>query len=559
MRAPAAIRALALLALLAVRPAVAQLSPGELAAAHAELEGLRNCTQCHQLGSGVSETRCLACHGALAARIGSDEGWHAREETRAKACSECHSDHHGRDFEMVHWPGGQEVFEHEQTGWPLEGAHDDALCADCHRPELLDADWLAAHAEVNAKTSYLGLPTDCAACHADEHRGQFEDGGRTDCASCHALDAWVPAPGFDHGETAYPLEGAHRGLECAACHEAAPRPLAAAGFRVDAADEDGLAGLYRGLAFQRCVDCHRDPHDGALGADCESCHTTATFAVGENGFDHDRTRWPLKGAHRRTACEACHRGTGGETRMRPAFDRCDACHADEHGGQFAGRAAGDDCSACHDESRFSPARFGMTEHADTDWPLEGSHLAVACMDCHRPEDGRPTRYAGLETDCEACHDNVHGDEIAAAIPGEADRCSLCHGPESWSVADYDHGGSRFPLEGRHVDAACAACHRAPARGGELRLKPLPVDCASCHEDAHDGQFALDGATACDRCHGPSDWSASRFDHDRDSAFELDGEHRDLHCSACHGSELIDGKERVRWKPLGSRCSDCHGS
>ena len=37
------------------------MSPGDLTQYHADLEGLLNCTKCHDLGEGVSEAKCLDC------------------------------------------------------------------------------------------------------------------------------------------------------------------------------------------------------------------------------------------------------------------------------------------------------------------------------------------------------------------------------------------------------------------------------------------------------------------------------------------------------------------
>ncbi|HXI09689.1 MAG TPA: hypothetical protein VNK06_02695, partial [Thermodesulfobacteriota bacterium] len=45
------------------------ISPGDLAKGHAKYEGITNCTQCHKLGSGVPDSKCLDCHDKLAARI----------------------------------------------------------------------------------------------------------------------------------------------------------------------------------------------------------------------------------------------------------------------------------------------------------------------------------------------------------------------------------------------------------------------------------------------------------------------------------------------------------
>ena len=65
--------------LLAPGPGQAQIiSPGELSAAHRELDGLRGCTQCHRLRQrGIDRSLCLECHTPLAERLGRDVGFHA--------------------------------------------------------------------------------------------------------------------------------------------------------------------------------------------------------------------------------------------------------------------------------------------------------------------------------------------------------------------------------------------------------------------------------------------------------------------------------------------------
>ena len=75
------------------------LSPGRLAQAHVELEGLRNCTSCHALGQrGVSAERCLDCHEELSTRIAEGTGYHAT--VPEDACADCHQDHLGEDFDL---------------------------------------------------------------------------------------------------------------------------------------------------------------------------------------------------------------------------------------------------------------------------------------------------------------------------------------------------------------------------------------------------------------------------------------------------------------------------
>ena len=76
----------------------AQISPGDLTKAHADLEGIFKCTQCHILGDKVSNDKCLECHKEIKSRIDQKKGYHASREVRGKDCAVCHSEHHGRNF-----------------------------------------------------------------------------------------------------------------------------------------------------------------------------------------------------------------------------------------------------------------------------------------------------------------------------------------------------------------------------------------------------------------------------------------------------------------------------
>jgi hypothetical protein len=69
-----AIRCLVLSLIAIPSVAVCQISPGELSAAHASLEGIGNCTACHTLGKTIDDNRCLGCHEELrlALPIGQD-------------------------------------------------------------------------------------------------------------------------------------------------------------------------------------------------------------------------------------------------------------------------------------------------------------------------------------------------------------------------------------------------------------------------------------------------------------------------------------------------------
>ena len=79
----------------------AQFSPGKLSEAHAEYEGLDNCTLCHEIGAQISEKKCLECHKELQSLIDLKRGYHSSKEVKEKSCIKCHSEHHGRKFDAV--------------------------------------------------------------------------------------------------------------------------------------------------------------------------------------------------------------------------------------------------------------------------------------------------------------------------------------------------------------------------------------------------------------------------------------------------------------------------
>ncbi len=107
----------------------AQLSPGDLANSHKHLEGLSNCTQCHDLGSKVSNNKCLACHKEIKYRLDNKEGFHYAKDVKGKDCASCHSDHNGRNFDMVRFD--EKTFNHTATGYELTGGHKKIDCRDC--------------------------------------------------------------------------------------------------------------------------------------------------------------------------------------------------------------------------------------------------------------------------------------------------------------------------------------------------------------------------------------------------------------------------------------------
>jgi hypothetical protein len=477
--------------LFAVRDSSAQLiSPGRLSTPHAELSGLLDCTQCHELGTpGISEERCLTCHLPLARRIREGTGFHASDSTSTR-CASCHAEHYGEDFQLVRFDSTS--FAHEAAGYVLDGAHAELQCRTCHVPELVTdravRDFKGRNGTL-ART-YLGLPTVCASCHVgdDPHQDQFAGEA---CTACHNTEEWHEVPGFDHRATRYPLTGRHAEVACSSCH----RAEAAAG---TVASRDFIR--YAPLGFSTCTACHRDEHAGTMAGACTTCHSTEGWdrvdpGTVEGRFEHESTGFLLEGAHEAAQCGTCH---DPEARRSPdlqlsyvaasltrAFpipvaDDCLACHRDVHEGVFADAPGGPSCTSCHGQQEWLPASYGIARHnLESRFQLADAHLTVACETCHRPAGATLDLSPPFET-CATCHqdDDPHANQFADRT------CDSCHTAVSFAIPDFDHEATAFPLEGGHEGVECAACHRTEEdpSGSFVRYLPVPAECSDCHMD-----------------------------------------------------------------------------
>jgi hypothetical protein len=545
--------------LLSSLAAQAQISPGKLSRAHEKLEGLTNCTSCHELGQKeISSAKCLECHTALQTRIAAGQGYHNSAEVRAKACSECHSDHNGREFELVRWPQGQNSFNHSTEGYVLEGAHRKAQCRDCHKPAFFAVAALTTPAGVNRERTFLGLSRECLHCHQDEHRDQLTD----NCSDCHGYDAWSPAPKFSHSKTKYLLTGKHQEVDCAKCHSLQPAAEFASG-RLPKKEHIGTFARYGGLDFQNCTPCHKDPHENKFGQNCQGCHTTANFhqIVGKL-FDHNKTDFPLLGKHASVECAKCHKSS--KTTDPIAYKKCSDCHKDAHAGQLADRTDKGACETCHTVDGFVPATYTLERHQECRYKLTGSHFAVPCLACHtKPAADQSAKFDFADLTCKGCHKDPHQGQLDKWIAQGG--CEFCHSTETWHSTTFDHKLSRFALEGKHREKPCLSCHMVRKIGTSenvMWMKPIAIDCNSCHKDPHQGQFVRaeqgEQAANCQRCHTSQSWKDLTFVHNRDARYALDGAHAKVTCAECHPSTVnAENVSFVVYRPLKSECADCH--
>jgi Cytochrome c7 and related cytochrome c/Class III cytochrome C family len=474
--------------------------PGRVIAGHAEFED--DCGSCHDATSEQAlPMLCTSCHEGIGQDRELGTGFHGLSEpARRNNCITCHTDHEGRDADIVELEAG--LFDHALTNFPLQGAHLSAACADCHAPagRMRDAS------------------TECGSCHRD--RDVHEQRLGSACGDCHSQSTWQDAV-FDHSSTGYTLTGAHvdvacgdchqrnrfdqaspdcvnchavddthagsRGLRCGSCHNTSSWDRT--GFDHEAQTGFALQAGHSGLA---CGDCHArsdhtddfsagcaachavdDLHQGRLGTACADCHNAIAWSSAQ--FDHGETGFPLLETHAVLNCTACHKA---DVRT-PLASECRSCHAfdDVHEGGLV-----EDCGACHSQSAWQgPVRF---DHDLTDFPLLGLHAVAPCSSCHA--DNR-FRTAGQK--CSSCHSD---DDPHEGTLGE--RCEACHTSNSWAASAFDHADTAFPLTGAHRDTTCNACHTDTA----ATAASAPSTCGACHrtDDIHDGQFGLE----CGSCH-----------------------------------------------------------
>ncbi len=564
-----------------------RVSPGPLNQGHAAYDHSEGCVNCHVSGQGVTNGKCLNCHG----NVRHQGGLHASFGNRP--CIDCHTEHKGRQYSIIDWStvGGRDSFRHDQVGFSLKNDHAQVACTKCHVARLR-----------TGRTSYLGLSPSCQSCHAQIHRltraelsqqcdichppGKTLHGARlsswigpharysgvvlegkhpeqactqchpqahmpgrspprscvdchtpnhpvtsrtSSCQSCHSQSAGFGEARVDHKQYGFPLSGRHATVGCGSCH------------KKGTGERKGVRG---------CIDCHQATHPVVRStANCRSCHVPGQSFRGAK-FDHTATGMPLLGRHQKLRCGNCHNPKN--RKLSYGEGGCSNCHThrNAHQGQFADKP----CATCHVEGgkRTSP----FDHNRDTRFALVGFHAEPTvkdnCEACH------PKRlYRTGKTHCVDCHDDKHRGSLGRD-------CERCHSPS----APFDAPRSKeishreFPLEGKHKTIACVACH--PNDRYRLGHK----DCVDCHakDDVHQGRLGRD----CGKCHRPEK-GAPKFSHDRMTPFPRTGAHQRVRCSTCHQSRTAGAKPRTlsQWKSVapagldrrfpvyGKDCRDCH--
>ncbi|MBK9104521.1 MAG: hypothetical protein IPL92_08110 [Saprospiraceae bacterium] len=273
------------------------------------------CTDCHTNPSNYSIYTCVTCHAS--SETGQQHNGVNGYFYENSACLACH-------------PTGdsQGSFNHNESNFPLTGAHVSVSCVECHA------------------TGYQNTPTECDACHTPDYNqasnpNHVSLGLSTDCVTCHTTAPnWNPADFPNHNDY-YPLLGAHAAIsdQCASCHN----------------------GNYNNTP-NTCVGCHltdynqtNDPdHQAAqFPTTCNTCHSQNAWSP--STWNHDDLYFPIySGSH------------NGE------WNQCSQCHTNPNNYSVF------TCLTCHQQNSTNQDHQGVNGY---------QYNSNACLACHPDGEG----------------------------------------------------------------------------------------------------------------------------------------------------------------------------
>ena len=342
------------------------------------------------------------------------------------------------------------------------------------------------------------------------------DSFKTNCTNCHNTSGWkidLKKLSFDHSTTKFPLTGQHQAVTCKLCHNS----------------------LEFSKVGKECISCHTDMHNQTVGSDCERCHTPVSWVVNNITEIHQRSRFPLVGAHVTADCFDCHtNATSNLLLFGPLGIECVDCHMDEYTAttnpNHVAGAYSTNCTQCHNMSAISWTGAGINHNF---FPLTGGHEINDCQQCHKTPD-----YSSTSPECISCH---QADYNATTNPNHAainitTECESCHTTQpGWKPATFPTHNNYYQLEGAHMPIAnsCNDCHNG-------NYNETPNTCVGCHLEAYNQttnppHVASQFPTSCLDCHTQNGWTPATWDHDNLYFPIYSGEHEGEWdaCSDCH--------------------------
>jgi hypothetical protein len=459
-------------------------------------------------------------------------------------------------------------FNHNSTGFVLEGVHARLECDDCHKRSLPRS-----------------LPKDCNTCHLQggvrattaQSLNHIPTSPAQSCQDCHNQNSWSAA--VMRHTTA--MLG-----QCARCHDGVKAPGRSATHIPTTASCDACHTtgawtpvkimVHDATAVGRCSTCHNG--STATGkpsfhipttAQCDTCHTSTVTWLNAQ-FTHDPSTWGR--------CSTCHNGStalGKPPAHIPTSSQCDTCHTSQVTFSVVAMnhtGLNGQCSTCHSGAYVSQnAQTKPATHVPTTAQCDTCHSstvtwatatfthpggALICSSCHNSVNalGKPTPHVPTSLQCDTCHTNYVAFKPAFMNhTGTAAQCATCHNGTYTFANAQTRAAVHIP-----TSRSCDACHL-----NFVAFSPATMDhtglngqCSTCHNGGYISENAqmkpvthTPTTAQCDTCHNSTTtWATAVFAHDS-TAFG--------NCSNCHKPGGPGLNKPTNHVPTVQQCDTCH--
>jgi hypothetical protein len=334
-----------------------------------------------------------------------------------------------------------------------------------------------------------------------------------DCLSCHEAGEGVPD------------------LKCLSCHKEIQKSIK-------------KKKSFHGKRDKTCIECHSD-HKG---------RNHDSTIVDEKEFDHKETGYTLAGKHKDIKCIKCHETKRKKKDLRKNDPRwfgngtsCKECHQKDSKHYYTGKWKKMDCGECHNEKKWKDIH-DFDHNKDTEFELKGKHLRADCAKCHviggkKRRRGKYKWKNLKQKKCIACHKDQHKNKFSKKMRKK--ECLDCHTENEWKIKYFKHKITGFKLEGKHKKTKCSKCH-AVGKKSKNKIRKIKdwvwkgqkKNCIECHKDYHGfgkkESKRFKKLTQCKTCHQQENWKDDiDFDHNFDTKWKINGQHKKLACFQCH--------------------------
>lgn len=435
---------------------------------------------------------------------------------------------------------GRFDFNHDSTGFRLDGAHLHARCESCH-----------------VKGFFRGTPKTCNTCHTVgqvwstvvvQNPAHINVPPNVTCDTCHVSTTSFRVWRMDHTVTSALCSTCHSGqnfegvvpttkpfthpqttADCSLCHQTSlqTNQFKTAPLQLSGANSAAWGiPLGSGVGFGLNIKYY--DHTGVI-ANCASCHNGAS-AQGKP-IGHIPTSLP---------CEQCHTTIPVRTTQPTSFQ----IWTMDHTGIVSG------CASCHNGQSF----LGVTPMAK---PAGHIPTTLPCEDCHTQRSSGiqvPGGFAAatatfdhaanhvLPGTCTSCHNGTAAmGQIAGHIATNGGtQCDVCHNMTSASFSLWTMGNTGHAS----VSAACTNCHATGRTFPGATMVTLPT-----------GALHIPTAAQCGNCHS----SKTTF-----TSWTMDHTGIASGCATCHNTGApypggIVTKPASGHIPTSKPCEACHTS